>query len=399
MTYLLVALGFALCVLAYAIDKSSLSKDSFPVLAGFCFVVFYSTCGQVLVFLNGYEIYSGVQLDAINDSVRICLTALSALVLSFLIAAMSLNRTAPTTSVAVARNHSTAMISAVVLACITAALAAFGLKNIGVVMLPKDMKLAQVGTMHYSLLLVWQIAYVVHLANEWKVTRTTTLCLLVFAAYCIMMSERDFVFAATAFGLLAIKKLPKLKNLSTSFITLLAASAVSLSAGRGGNFDDSLFISALSQGSNLFVNSYVYNYIAASGDYFHGKSYWDAVLSTLSFGLIKGEYALSDWLTRMYAGPNSTSGYGFSLEGEAYLNFGFTGVFVVFFCIGQLISYGVKKGDTGSMLPKLVYIWTVVFLFYQVRQESLVVLKTLWLCLFVAAVIKMVSRPSQRYAH
>lgn len=396
MTYLLLSAGLALCALCYCLERSRFGINRFPTITSFCFLLYYSTAGQAVLFKTGYEIYRGIRTDAIDQSLLICLTALLGLISSILVSTASFHRRGEPTSGVLIENQASARLSRIMLIAITAIVALFAARYASLAFVPKGFKLAQVGSMHYALLLIWQIAYVVHLANEWKITRIIGTSLAIFAVYCLIMSERDFVFSGTAAALIAMQGSLKLRKGPLVFIGLIFLLAVYLTSGRGGNFDEALWVSSLSQGSNLFVNSFVYNYVDGTGNLLHGSSYLNTIVSTFTFGIVKLENSLSDWLAYMYAGPYSDTGYGFSLEAEGFLNFGFIGVFVSFFLLGFLICYGVKKAYTGQILPRIIYIWTVVFLFYQVRQESLVVLKTLWLCMFVAIVIRFFAISQRR---
>src|SRR4029077_13194471 len=83
--------------------------------------------------------------------------------------------------------------------------------------------------------------------------------------------------------------------------------------------------------SNLFVASRVVEWVPAEAPFEHGMTYvHTAVKLVPSFVLpeIRQESLLA-WFKERYA-PTSQSGYGFGMEAEAYLNFGFLGPVVVF---------------------------------------------------------------------
>jgi hypothetical protein len=389
MTIPLMMLLLALCVVAYRVDRRHLSREGAPIFAAFCFLITYSSAGQVLLYVLGNDIYFGIKAYAIEQVLLICIVAVTGLLASswlFIIRDREEKRIrpfAPEESDVVS-----AKLVRLLLVLVTAVIAVVLTSRLGWATLPKDVKLAQAGSTHYEMLLVWQISFVVYLAITWRVTRLSLVCLVIFSLYCLLMSERDFVFAATAFTLVAMKDTAALRRSQNILFLGLFGSAVYLSAGRGGNFDSSFSVSALSQGSNLFVNSFVYDYVQGGGELLYGRSYLNALISTFSFGVFDLDPSLSEWLTYMYAGPNSSAGYGFSLEAEAYLNLGFFGVFLVFLSVGWLLCSALASSDTASILRRTVYVWVPVFLFYQVRQESLVVFKTLWLCVFVGWVIK-----------
>lgn len=396
LAYLTVAL--LICGLAYLIDRRLNSVGSPPIIFLVCAMFTYSSFGHAILYHFDFPIFSGIRTDYILEALAISIVALAALVSAGAIVLLNLNRKTYVGALRVSlgqKSHDKAVstylliaVSLVLFAVSVNILAAFAFA--GFWGLPKLTKLAYVGPNHYILLLVWMVSFVVCLAQSWKPNVYIIASFLSFSFYCLLMSERDFVFAGLAMALVALKA----RAISGASMAILPAAflilVTLLSSGRGGNFDSSFWISSLSQGSNLFVNTYVIEYIDRGGDMRLGETLFSSIVSTVTFGFFEGSGSLSNWLVSSYA-RGSNSGYGFSLEAEGYLNFGYFGVFVVFFVIGYIVTWAAASTSSGRLMPRLVYVWAATFLLYQLRQESLTVIKTLWLCIFVAAVLGVVA--------
>src|SRR5262249_21517515 len=93
------------------------------------------------------------------------------------------------------------------------------------------------------------------------------------------------------------------------------------------------WVALLNQGSLLFVNTYTLFLLDGRVGHFGGETYMHA-LANLIPGVGVG-FNLPDWLKDHYAFA-SNSGYGYGLDAEGYLNFGWAGVLATFLAIGLL---------------------------------------------------------------
>jgi len=88
--------------------------------------------------------------------------------------------------------------------------------------------------------------------------------------------------------------------------------------------------------------------------------------------------SLLAWFKERYA-PTSQSGYGFGMEAEAYLNFGFLGPVVVFalwaFFLCRL--HAGYRALPGALLYRYAYTFFVPFSLYSIRGDSLMCVKGL----------------------
>jgi hypothetical protein len=198
---------------------------------------------------------------------------------------------------------------------------------------------------------------------------------VVYVAYCLAASERDFLFA---FFSVLLHRYVVIRRAGRSVRVALAGMgavvlAALLFADRSGQGLD--VAGVLNQGSLLFVDSFVQEWVSQHGVLRYGATYVNAILSLPpSWIYDSGLPNLSSWLVSLYA-PGSSAGYGFSLSAEAYLNFGFAGIFVIFFLIGLSVRAAVARfgrSDWGTFFS--VYYLAIVM--YAVRGDSSQLLKS-----------------------
>ncbi|MGV3651636.1 MAG: O-antigen polysaccharide polymerase Wzy [Devosia sp.] len=135
------------------------------------------------------------------------------------------------------------------------------------------------------------------------------------------------------------------------------------------------------QGSILFVGTYVLEHIGKSEAYLNGLSYVHAIVSTITLGAVSLSETLARWLVVSYAGPNFRGGYGFSLDAEAYMNFGILGVFMVGMALSVALSLGARAFGTGSVIADFVVVWSMLFVVYGLRNESFNLVRSIFYCL------------------
>jgi len=107
--------------------------------------------------------------------------------------------------------------------------------------------------------------------------------------------------------------------------------------------------------------------------FFEGRSTWLEIQSSLRIGAIADrESAISTaaWFAQTFypAGWESGKGYGFSLVGQGYLDFGLLGVVLLFFGLGLLIGF-IYRQSRKSVLCFVFYINFIPIVMYSVRQS------------------------------
>jgi len=152
-----------------------------------------------------------------------------------------------------------------------------------------------------------------------------------YGFYCFATSERDFLFVIFALLLYTevgrgvwAKLMPILALLGAVLGAALFSSRQNLEFGLG---------SFLNQGSILFVDTFLVKEIPTLTD---AELHTYARIVGLNPDGIQGN--LSSWLVETYAGSATGSGYGFSLTGEAFMNFGMPMVIILAVCIGLSVE-------------------------------------------------------------
>ncbi|WP_432834226.1 O-antigen polysaccharide polymerase Wzy [Dactylosporangium sp. CA-092794] len=245
-------------------------------------------------------------------------------------------------------------------------------------------RVAVAGPLHYDYLLLQMCACALYfVAYETSTGRFAyRLNLAVYIAYCLATGERDFIFVLFALVLhrelvRGGRRLPR----PVLWGAALLFGATALFGLRGGGQ-----ASVLNQGSVLFVDTWVMTHVPSAEPFQHGLSYLHALLN-----LVPGQpqEPLSQWLVDRYA-PGSSSGYGFSLTGEAYLNFGLLGIPVLFALLTLVHRWLANRIDRAPVYAYGSLLFTVAWM-YGFRGESASLLKT---CLYGAVfygVIRLVS--------
>jgi oligosaccharide repeat unit polymerase len=256
-------------------------------------------------------------------------------------------------------------------------------------------RIAVAGPGHYDYMLLEMCACALYfLAYETSTGRFAyRLNLAVYIAYCLATGERDFVFVLFALVLhrefvwseqgRGRKRIPRAALWGAG---LLVGATALFSLRGGGTADGSDTSQILNQGSVLFVDTWVLGHVPSTEPYQHGATYLHALVN-----LIPGhsQPALSQWLVDRYA-PGSASGYGFSLTGEAYLNFGPVGIPVLFALLTCAHRWVTNRIDRAPVYAYGSILFTVAWM-YGFRGESQSLLKT---CVYGAlfyGVIRMVS--------
>lgn len=235
----------------------------------------------------------------------------------------------------------------------------------------KVQKIAAVGaSLHYTYMLIEMfIVCMFFVARQNPRTYKIYLFnIIVYVAYSLVLSERDF---ALLFGTIVVLKimLNEIKiSLRLIVMTLVALYGATFLFAMRGAVDPVGLNSILSQGSLLFINTNIAYLSPNIFPHLGGSSYWSAVISLFPSELSGSRENLLDWFKNWYA-PKGDSGYGFGLDAEAYFNFGYAGVFVVFFLLSAFQSFLVRRIDKNPFVAYFSLYFTAT-LFYSLRNDS-----------------------------
>jgi len=147
-----------------------------------------------------------------------------------------------------------------------------------------------------------------------------------------------------------------------------AVFATGLFVVRGGDAGPSLLAGVLGQGSLLFVDTQVLNYVPQYEPYAWGSTYLDSGFSAVGLGAWASRGSLAEWLVDIYA-PGSSGGYGFSMIAEVTMNFSQWGILPAFLLLGVVITR-LTKTSGNSAFAAFMKVFLVVFVPYMLRSDS-----------------------------
>jgi hypothetical protein len=383
------SLVVAIALVALSFAKGS-SRDMLPyMLAYFAFFGF----GPVANFLMGGDIYHGTSVGLIGDaSVGLALALGGMAIVAFLVRVPG----DPLVGVAVGkpvRYYYSAVVLLWAMSCY--AVSVLLLRGPSLVVGDKITRIAAAGPLHATYLTIQLCVCCLYFcASSTPRGRPAYFVnLATYIAYCLITQERDFLFVI--FSLLLHLQLFRRRPMGAkiSFAAILSAlSATVLLNLRSG---DGVGLSqVLNQGSVLFVDTFVMYHVPAAESYLYGGSYVDAILSLLPTRIGADPQSLTNWLAQTYA-PDAPGGYGFSLSGEAYINFGVLGIPVVFAVMAMLQRAVVLRIERGHVWAYLSMLYIIV-LMYTIRGESVVVVRMLAYGLVLFAAVHVGSTFSWR---
>lgn len=258
-------------------------------------------------------------------------------------------------------------------------------------------KVAMIGavgpTLHYPYLLIelYLTAFYFHTGRGAADRLAWRFNTAAYLAYCVLTGERDFIF--TMIGVMLVHALLRPRDAPTWPLvlggSLLAALGTAMFFLRDANQEfSSPWVALLNQGSLLFVNTFTLFLLDGQVGHFWGETYLLALAN-----LIPGvgvSFNLPDWLRDQYAYASS-SGYGFGLDAEGYLNFGWLGVFATFLTIGLL-----QRRTFNMRRARDFVIYYAVFLsgftMYCLRNDSIALFKGHLYAVIVYAALRWLAQ-------
>lgn len=351
----------------------------------------YFFAGPFVASLLGYEIYVGIEFEFLGEAL---------LVLSVAVFAMMLGSWLPARSERVPDFYSASggggniFLLLPIFGLLLVVLALFWLYFLGIIQsgMNKTEKILAVGIYHYAVVTLVPAALIAYMALTVEVRRNYLIfmiCIFLYCLYSLLMGERDFLLLALPIYFWLIRDAFTGLRYPLALVFVFVFVFVSMSGGRSDIFNQGFVSSLLNQGSNLMVMTNVLQYIEEGGEFIWGGSYISAFVNLITAGFVNITEPRSVWFSNYYS--NGTSAYGFSLEAEAYLNFGIAGVLVMFFFYGYYYAWVEYFAIKRSHLGYLLYYHFLFFGIYAIRGESLVVLKSLAYCLFFFVFASIIS--------
>jgi oligosaccharide repeat unit polymerase len=233
-------------------------------------------------------------------------------------------------------------------------------------------------TEHYAYLMIqlYVLSFFFHARNTASHRYVYYCNFASYILYCLLTGERDFIFLIISILLHlnlvrdgTLKRLAKL-GIAIGSLGLLGTCLFLLRADR---INENLFVSFLNQGSLLFVNTYVLDMLDRGLHHFYGQTYLNTFLNLLPHWIMSTDFNLGRWFRSEYVRYGESS-YGFGLDAEAFLNFGFVGVVTIFFVIGSFQRFVFNRIQNK---PFYLYfsVFFTAFCMYSFRNDSLALIK------------------------
>jgi hypothetical protein len=252
--------------------------------------------------------------------------------------------------------------------------------------------IAAAGPLHYRYLLIelcLSSLFLVCLQDR-RNKRAMIFNVTSYLLYCLVYSERDFIFVAFALVIhapvLGYARAGRWLPLSAAGFAVIGSLLFTLRQSVEFGMEQ-----VLNQGSLLFVDTYVQSIADAYGT--NGLHTYSAALG-LSDSAIRG--SLAQWLADNVSAGRS--GYGFSLTAEAFLNGGTAAVVVVFTVLGLAQRLLSNKASSSDLALYLSPLYTTLLL-YGFRGELFNILNGLAYGLIVYVVLRAgsIKHRSQRH--
>jgi len=369
-------------------------------LAIYLFCYFYFCFGPYMANMLDITIYSGIKTAYLYQSSFAFFLAIATLSLfpSNLIGRIELGFTVVIKDPVFLRQIALFFMSVPVLL-----LFLFAFSRIGISGLDKVQRIQSVGIGHYVILTLWPLFLFCFLTVMPKVSMETRMLtkfgavVLLSFTYCYYMGERAFalLFVPLYFWFYKDKAIALWKMLLGGSLGALAFTL--MSAGRSTEMDSGGLESFLNQGSNLMVTSNIISWLDNGMLIQLGESYFSGFINMLSLGAIKLTTPLSIWFSRQYSSAANDGAYGFSIEGEALLNFGFAGIPVLFAFIAVFLAWNYQGFLKNRPFGTLMTYFTLFYFVYAIRGESLILFKAFIYCVVIFFGSLLISQRGRMY--
>lgn len=353
-------------------------KDAFYPLVIFPIAYVYFTMGPVITHVTGGVIYAGIVVNQIDAAMYVFIFALIGMGIS---AIPLLDFQPPRWDINVpGRVKKRALLYITYIATFVNLVSLFFIvTNLSVVLGGVKGSLLRAvpryAFWHFNYLMFWSFCVALFLTlDTWKTSKLLIFNFFFYCVYCLLLDERDFVLIF--FAILAYRtRLKKMSLFSASALSAgISVVFVLLVWTRNNEVDVNFVDLYLKQGNNLNI---ITNILSWSETWLEPKYGWTYIQSLLNLApsfIFRSGKPLSDWFKNEFA-PDSNSGYGFSLEGEAYMNFGYVGVLLFFFLFGKVLIYFYNSKQKGSFFGCYMYYYSLLFAIYTLRGDSLMLFK------------------------
>lgn len=215
---------------------------------------------------------------------------------------------------------------------------------------------------------------------------------MLYILYSFVIGERDYIFPVVSilfhrFLLRPPESRANVKLIAVMIGMLFLATGVFFLRDATQS-SEGIIAAIMNQGSLLFVNTFSLKLLEERIDYFMGFTYFNSFLNLLPNWIYKTDFNTLEWFKNHYAAA-STSGYGYGLDAEGFINFSFFGVFIVFFFILLLQRKIIKRLGTHPFFTYYSVFFTG-FTMYSLRNDSLAFLKgNLYAIIFFFLIYKL----------
>ncbi|MCT4643106.1 MAG: hypothetical protein N4A33_12520 [Bacteriovoracaceae bacterium] len=247
--------------------------------------------------------------------------------------------------------------------------------------------------LHYIYLLLefYFLSFYFNVVGDKKLTRLYWINVAIYTAYCVVIGERDFIFPLLAIFVMRTimgKKQSIFKFIMVGVGLVGVATAMFIfrdSTQEGKN----PLVDILNQGSILFINTYCLKIFEDGHQFFNGWTYINSLSNLLPSFLYKTDHNTLSWFKDLYA-PNSDSGYGFSLDAEGYINFGYKGVIGFFLALSMYWKILLRNFEKNEFFKYLTF-FSTCFVMYSLRNDSLALFKGTFYAIIIYAAINSLS--------
>ncbi len=347
-----------------------------PLVAIFSFYLFFAY-GPVLNYLMGRDIYFGIVRQRIFDATVIFTIVMATvfIVSNVVKPRLSFDNDAVTSSA-----HQMPALGFILVVFI--GYTVYVLLDVGpdVWGQEKGQRIALGPGFHYQYLLLQMfiISLYFHVKQLKGIWPLYIINFVLYVAYCLIFAERDFIFLIISLvlhgNLLKNTKVNRKQDLVyMALVPLLIVVAILIAGLRRGGMGDSVFADAFNEGSILFIVTTILEWIDKGVVGFaYGQTYLNSLLNLLPGMFVSHRnelFFLSSWFANRYA-PGGSAYYGFSLGAEAYLNFGYWGIPMMFTLFTLLQRWSLNRIGTH---PFYLYfsVFFVSFSMYSLRNDSL----------------------------